>query len=299
MTRPLRLHVPGMLHHIVARGNEKQCIFIDDEDYRCFLELLQSTLERFAVRCGTYCLLWNHYHLLAAPGEEPLSRMMQQLNSSYCQRFNRRHGRVGHVLQGRFGSKVIEDGAYARSAFRYVALNPVVAGRCSDPGDWQWSGYRAIIGRDPCPDFLNLELVCAAFGACDVSVMRQRFTDFVLAGLQEDFPHPLLYGSWKLQERVAPLIEPHAADREFVYPERFATRPGVHELFLRAETLRHKREAAYIAFQDHGYTLEEIGRFTGRTPSTIWRWVQRTRWARLSGAPRSSRDESDEEECPP
>jgi putative transposase len=74
-----------------------------------------------------YCLLRNHYHLLLVPHEHPVSRLMQQLNATYCQRFNRRHGRVGHVLQGRFGSRLVQDGAYARTAVRYLALNPVAA----------------------------------------------------------------------------------------------------------------------------------------------------------------------------
>ena len=113
MSRPLRLHVPGLLHHVFARGNEKACIYADDQDYESFLELLARTLPRFDVRCVAYCLVWNHYHLLLVPNEHPISRLLQQLNSAYCQRFNRRHHRVGHVLQGRYGCRIVEDGAYA------------------------------------------------------------------------------------------------------------------------------------------------------------------------------------------
>src|SRR4029453_19376436 len=125
MSRPLRLHVPGLLHHVFARGNEKACIYADDQDYESFLDLLARTLPRFDVRCVAYCLVWNHYHLLPVPNEHPISRLLQQLNSAYCQRFNRRHHRVGHVLQGRYGCRLVEDGGYARTVLRYLALNPV------------------------------------------------------------------------------------------------------------------------------------------------------------------------------
>ena len=57
MSRPLRLHVPGLLHHVFARGNEKACIYADDQDYESFLELLADTLPRFDVRCVAYCLV--------------------------------------------------------------------------------------------------------------------------------------------------------------------------------------------------------------------------------------------------
>jgi putative transposase len=74
--------VPGLLHHVFARGSEKTCIYADDHDYHSFLELLATTLSRFGVRCAAYCLLWNHYHLLLVPNEHGVSRLLQQLNSA-------------------------------------------------------------------------------------------------------------------------------------------------------------------------------------------------------------------------
>ena len=142
MSRPLRLHAPGMLHHVFARGSEKASIFADDQDYRTFLELLAATLLRWDVRCVADRLLWNHYHLLLVPNATSDFTPTQQLNSGYCQRFNRRHHRVGPVLQGQFGCRIVEDGAYARTVVRYLALNPVAAGRAESGEAWPWSSYR-------------------------------------------------------------------------------------------------------------------------------------------------------------
>ena len=172
MSRPLRLHAPGLLHHVFARGNEKACIFADDRDHTSFLELLADSLPRFATRCAAYCLLWNHYHLLLVPNEHRVSRLLQQLNSTYCQGFNRRHNRVGHVLQGRFGCRIVEDGAYARTVLRYLALNPVAAGRAATAEDWPWSSYRFVLGRAECPTFLSLQDTWNAFATSDGSEGR-------------------------------------------------------------------------------------------------------------------------------
>ena len=80
MARPLRLHIPGMLYHVVAHGNTKACIFTDDTDYERFLTLLVETLPRFGASCTAYCALWNHYHLLIAAGDQPVSRVLLQLS---------------------------------------------------------------------------------------------------------------------------------------------------------------------------------------------------------------------------
>jgi putative transposase len=281
MARPLRVYAPGLLHHVFARGNNKQCVFDDDEDHSAFLELLGTTLSRFEVEAAAYCLLWNHYHLLLVPHEETaISRAMQQLNSAYCQRFNRRHGRVGHVLQGRFGSRVIEDGAYARTAVRYLALNPVAAGQSRQPEDWPMSSYRAALGLDATPDFLALQHVWSAFGTSDAAIGRSRLAEFVRAGLQESFPNSLLHGSARLRERMAPLLEPHHPNRDFTYQQRFAARLPLETILAGCTDQTSVENAAHTAFSRHGYTLAELGQSLGRDPSTVCRWIQRVR-ARL------------------
>lgn len=279
-----------MLYHVVARGNEKQCIYSDDGDHELFLELLADALARFEVECASYCLMWNHYHLLLKPGRHPISRLMQQLNSAYCQSFNRRHQRVGHVLQGRFGSRIIEDGAYARTALRYIALNPVEAGYVADPKAWQWGSYRFTVGEDIPPDFVALRHVWEAFGTSDPTLGRIRFAEFVAAGLIETFENPLLHGSARLASLVAPLLEPHQHRLEHVYPQRYAARPSVGSLFDGMFSAEELDGAAYRAFCQHAYTLDEIGRVVGRDPSVVCRWIQRERRRREAATVSSVED---------
>ena len=72
--------------------------------------------------------------------EANLSRGMRQLNGVYTQISNRRHGRVGHLFQGRFKAVLVEKESYLLELARYVVLNPVRAGLVSHPGDWRWLG---------------------------------------------------------------------------------------------------------------------------------------------------------------
>ena len=100
-------------YHVTARGNERRAIFRDDRDRTRFVELLGELTERFGVRVHAYVLMDNHYHLLVSTPQGNLSAAMQWLGVSYSVWFNRRHGRAGHLFQGRFKAVVLEGGAAA------------------------------------------------------------------------------------------------------------------------------------------------------------------------------------------
>ena len=102
MFRPLRIEFPGAVYHVTSRGDRREPIYRDDADRLCQLDVLAEALMRFDADVLTYCLMGNHYHLVVQTHAGQLSRLMRHLNGVYTQAFNRRHGRVGHLLQGRF-----------------------------------------------------------------------------------------------------------------------------------------------------------------------------------------------------
>src|SRR5258706_8306926 len=155
MSRPLRLEFPGAIYHVTSRGNARAPIFADDGDRELFLETLAHVVERFHWLCHAYCLMDNHYHLLIETPDPNLSKGMRQLNGLYTQRFDRRHGRVGHVFQGRFKAILVERDSYLLELCRYVVLNPVRAKMVKQPKQYQWSSYRATAGIDAAPPFLT------------------------------------------------------------------------------------------------------------------------------------------------
>jgi putative transposase len=277
MARPLRVHLPGALYHVMSRGDDRQAIFVDAADYRRFLARLAVTTARIGVACPAYCLMRTHFHLLLQPHTLPISRMMQQLNSSYSQWFNRRHRRVGHLLQGRYKSPVVDVDAYFRRVLRYVVLNPVRAGYVSSPADWPWSSYRATAGLEAPPPFLALDFVWDAFDR-DRAIAEQVFASYVIGSGPEGTEPPsgsMVFGSEEFQARVGNALEARRADREFSYAQRFACRPPLEQLFAGASESVGLDLAMREAFERHGYTLREIGDCVGRPSGTVWRRIRR------------------------
>lgn len=174
MARPLRLEYPGALYHVTSRGNAQADIYVDEADRRIFLRILGSAVQKQRWLLHAFCLMGNHYHLLVETPQPNLSRGMHQLNGVYSQCFNRRHHRVGHVLQGRFTAILVERGSYLLELARYVPLNPVRAGMVALPEEWSWSSYRATAGLEPTPPWLTTCAVLERFaGEADRS--RGRF----------------------------------------------------------------------------------------------------------------------------
>jgi putative transposase len=146
--RKPREEVEGGVYHVYARGNAKQRIFLDDRDRQTYLALLRREIERRNWRCLAYCLMNNHVHLVIETPEANLGRGMQRLHGAYAQIFNERHGRVGHLFQGRYGAVRIDSDEQLLTTLAYVASNPVRSGLCARPVDWHWSSYRHVIRQE-------------------------------------------------------------------------------------------------------------------------------------------------------
>jgi REP element-mobilizing transposase RayT len=265
-----------MLHHVMSRGNDKREMFIDDEDYAKYLCMLERSAERFGIEVVALCLMPNHVHLLVKPHQHPLSRMMQHLNGSYCGWFNRRHGRVGHVLQGRYKCQIVEGGPSFLRVLRYVVMNPVAARKVAHPADWPWSSYSQAVGLDDRMAFLSLTDIWRAFDAQNSLNAQHAFKTFVEQGVPSNAaPDGLLVGSDGFVRSFESMLAPHRNNREVVHPERFAARPSIGEVIpdrTRGPGFEH---AAHRAFQTYAFTLREIAEHVGVSPSAVWLWTQR------------------------
>ncbi len=149
MARLPRITIPGIAHHVTQRGNRRQRIFIEEDDYALYRDLLAQHCVSNGVEVWSYCLMPNHVHLILAPGtEDGLSRAVGETHRRYSGYINARLRVTGHLFQGRFGS-VAMDEAHLMAAFRYVAMNPVKANLAATAADWRWSSTRAhLSGRD-------------------------------------------------------------------------------------------------------------------------------------------------------
>jgi len=123
MARLPRLTLAGYPHHIIQRGNNRQVIFADAQDFEAMLALLADNAQKFAVAVHAYVLMDNHFHLLATPATaEALPLMMQAVGRSYVRYFNQRHGRTGTLWEGRYRSTLIETERYLLACMVYTII---------------------------------------------------------------------------------------------------------------------------------------------------------------------------------
>jgi REP element-mobilizing transposase RayT len=152
---------------------------------RTYLALVGSAAQRYSWHVQAYCLMTTHYHLLVAIDEANLARGMQWLNGVYGAMLNAHEADHGHVFGARYGSSPVTTEPYLLEVVRYIALNPVRAGLCSDPADWLWSSYRVIARNLPAPSFLEVNSVLGLFGRDRVNA-RRRLEAFVCDGIRLD-----------------------------------------------------------------------------------------------------------------
>ena len=205
MARPLRIEFEGALYHVTARGNVRQKLFWDEKDRAKFVQLLVSSLTRYDVALHAYVLMGNHYHLIAETRRANLGRWMHWLSTAYTVYFNWRHGRVGHLFQGRYKSIVVEAEGYLLSLSRYVHLNPVrgqVIGR-GNPVErrkrlrnWHWSSYLGYSGLAKPEAWVQEERILGELGGPRARA-RLRYRRFVEEGLVREIENPLEAVQWQ------------------------------------------------------------------------------------------------------
>ncbi|HBD25058.1 MAG: hypothetical protein A2566_01585 [Candidatus Zambryskibacteria bacterium RIFOXYD1_FULL_40_13] len=159
---------PGTIVHIYNRGNNKEKIFFDEQDYRAFLfrlglslgfdekeiqkdNLLSLPYSRIRItdtnksdyKLHAFCLMPNHFHLLVEQtNNTSISKMLSKVCTSYAMFVNKKHKRVGHVFQDQFKAVQIEDDAQLMWASAYIHMNPVKDGLVKHPGQYKWSSFK-------------------------------------------------------------------------------------------------------------------------------------------------------------
>jgi len=263
MARPPRVLGPGLLYHVIARGNHREAVFLDPCDYETYLHRLAVYRVRYAVTLYAYCLMPNHVHLVLGTAEAPLDRFMQCLQQSYTQRFNRRYAQVGHLFQGRYKALRCETDAYLVTLVRYVHQNPVRAGLTPRAEDYPYSGHRAYLGGvatelvDPT---LVLHLVGGASG-----YVRLVGSDTVTAGVEPAAEDSRARGD----PRASLAAALGALARELVVDVEVLRGSGLGRPASWARAL-----AAYVLVRRLGYRVTDVASLLGRSLPTISLAVQ-------------------------
>jgi len=183
MARKPRVQFPGAFYHVLARGNRREAIFLDDKDRKEHLRRLREAQRRFEFTLYAYVLMPNHVHLLLETGLVTLSRIMQWLGTTYTQYFNRRHSKIGHLFQGRYKAILCDREGYLLSLVRYLHVNPVRAGLVKDPAEYAWSSHRTYLGLDHDP-MIARSLVLERFGR-EVTKAVGAYQEYVTQGMSQ------------------------------------------------------------------------------------------------------------------
>lgn len=128
MARQPRIHYAGALYHIIARGNNREVVFHDGGDKSKYLALVERYKQKYQFHLYAYAIMDNHVHLLGGVADEPLSKIMQGIQQSYTQYYNRKYDRAGHVFEQRYKAKLCNSDPYLISLLRYIHQNPIKAG---------------------------------------------------------------------------------------------------------------------------------------------------------------------------
>lgn len=193
MARLARVEYEGAIYHVTVRGNNRRDIFGDDQDRRRFLERLEEGAEEFGVRVFAFCLMRNHVHLVVETPRGNLGAFMHKLQTAYTMYFNRRRRLSGHLMQGRYGAKLVEGDDYLLALARYVHLNPVFVGamlrkpleeRARLLREYAWSSYRSYLGKREW-SFVQTGPLLAMMDGRSQARKRLAFRRFVEAALAE------------------------------------------------------------------------------------------------------------------
>ncbi len=302
MARSLRANFKNGWYHVTARGNNRQRIFFDEPDRRHFLELVGQMIERQRVQVHAYVLMDNHYHLVVRTPEANLSAAVQWLNVAYSIWWNRRHGRTGHVFEGRFKAVVIESGEWVLACSLYLHLNPVavtglglskreklaesrgerrapaavLAKRLERLRNYPWSSFGAYAGYGAGPAWLSREEVLARAGG--PKGYRKLAEEKVGRGLEESLWSQLRWGLVLGGERFARKVqEGLKVGRESTGRRAARGRKAWGEVVRAVEKARGEKWKAfarrrgdpglaltlYVGRRCTGLTLRELGEAAG------------------------------------
>jgi putative transposase len=168
MPRRTTPFVPDIYYHFYNRGNNRQTVFFEPDNYLYFLGGMKKYLVP-VVNIVAYCLMPTHYHILvrvrqkqtsSAPkdgetsevldGKEvsgQVSLAMQKFLISYTKAINKRFSRVGSLFQGQFQANPIKNNAHLLNLCVYIHANPVKDGLVANPADWVYSNYLEWLGQ--------------------------------------------------------------------------------------------------------------------------------------------------------
>lgn len=289
MARKPRIEFKGAFYHVITRGNQRQKVFKDEEDFQEYLALLAFYKERYKYLLYAYVLMNNHVHLLIESREIALSKILQGINQSYTMYFNKKNRTVGHLFQGRYKAILCDKDAYLLSLIKYIHLNPVRARIAKTAGQFRWSSNRSYCKQQK-NDIVDTESVLRIFSE-DKSQARKLYEAYMDDGVEvkkEDIYRTVsqrILGGEKFVDTVMERIEERFEDKrkrhEFSLKEIAETAGKVMGITIdqlkdksKGKNILAARKLASLVAKEYYYKGREIGTYLQKDPSVITRYLK-------------------------
>ena len=252
MPRRPRIDLAGF-HHIINRGVNRSDIFLQDEDYDIFLQIICKACRSYRVVLHDYCLMTNHFHLLVETELENLSGFMKHINSNYAIYFNKKSKRSGHLWQGRFYSRYITTDEYFYTIIRYIEQNPVDAGIVQHTQEYPYTLASSLINKQ---DVIE----CAKNSKLLKELSYENIQDIIGVKLSKD------------DLKVLDEIEHQKSvkkEGKIIYAYSKSLKEHFHDAKIKSS-----RNIAIINALDDGYTQSQISNHLGLSKSLISKVVK-------------------------
>ncbi len=228
MSRPLRIEYPRAWYHVMNRGRRSENIYLDNEDYQIFIDLLSEASELWSVNIYAFSLMPNHYHMLINTPLGNLSRFMRHLNGVYTQRFNKAHDYEGTLFKGRYKSILIEFDSYFLQLVRYIHRNPIKTKLVSCLDKYRWTSHHAYINKSPEWEWIKSELLLSMLSENE-KIQVSEYRSFIdIANNQniektlENKKWPSFLGSEKFISSIKKKYFPEKKDKEIPESDNLA-----------------------------------------------------------------------------
>jgi putative transposase len=289
MARKPRIEFDGAFYHVLTRGNQKQNIFLEEEDYHKYLQILIDYKKRYQFSLYAYGLMPNHVHLLVETKEVPLSKILQGINQRYTMHFNWKYDTVGHLFQGRYKAILCNKDEYLLNLIKYIHYNPVRAGITETVDKYPWSSHGDFMRAKPTGP-VDSQLILSVFSKTLGQARRlyQKFMEDERGASRKDFNKTVdqrILGDESFAEGVMAKVENKISlgrVRKKFSLEEIANE--VQDLYglswneLRGKgksqkVVQGKRVMSLIA-REYGYKGKEVAEFLQKDPAVVTRYLK-------------------------
>ena len=250
MPRQARKKSNSGIYHIILRGINRQQIFEDVEDYNKFLRILEECKAISEFEIFAYCLMSNHIHLLLKEVKEPIEQIMKRITTRFVYWYNIKYQHSGHLFQDRFKSEPVENDEYFLTVVRHIHQNPVKAGICKKPQDYNYSSYNEFFRKETLVD-------------CDFVFGMIETDDFIKFNNKKAFEQCL-----DIEEKPTIRVTDEQAKKIIM---KYSKCRSISEFEVLPTDLKEK----YIKkFHANGVSIRQISRLCGETKGLVEKYLR-------------------------